>query len=300
MRGKLTLMSLRNASKRNINYAVNRVQRATRWWWIAALVVLLAGCFQSAGTTIEPTTVDLNQLATLPTATPFITPIGDGGYVVPTDTPGPPPADLPTLPPVEPTQAPVDSVAPTSTLDVFAPVDDPNALPTIPGMLATPTAIPPESLITPTSGSGLDLLATPTALAGDQPCEHTVQPGEWFYSIARKYGIDPAALIAANPRVNPDALQPGDVLLIPNCSGQPTATSVPADPNIVAPTVDPAAAPTEMPSPIPAGRTYTVVSGDTLGSIARKFGVTVQDIKTLNGLTDDFLSVGQVLQIPAE
>lgn len=43
---------------------------------------------------------------------------------------------------------------------------------------------------------------------------------------------------------------------------------------------------------------YTVVQGDTLTSIAARFGVSVQAIKTANGLTSDLIYVGQVLIIP--
>jgi LysM repeat protein len=41
-----------------------------------------------------------------------------------------------------------------------------------------------------------------------------------------------------------------------------------------------------------------VQSGDTLWLLAQRFGTTVDAIKQLNGLTDDRLSIGQVLKIP--
>ncbi len=44
--------------------------------------------------------------------------------------------------------------------------------------------------------------------------------------------------------------------------------------------------------------TYTVQTGDTLYSIARKYNTTVNAIKELNNLTSDILRVGQVLKIP--
>ena len=44
---------------------------------------------------------------------------------------------------------------------------------------------------------------------------------------------------------------------------------------------------------------YTVVAGDTLWSIARRFQTTVEAIKSLNGLTSNLLSIGQVLRIPS-
>jgi LysM repeat protein len=44
---------------------------------------------------------------------------------------------------------------------------------------------------------------------------------------------------------------------------------------------------------------YKVVSGDTLGSIATKFGVTVARIQAANALgTSTVIKIGQVLKIP--
>jgi LysM repeat protein len=42
---------------------------------------------------------------------------------------------------------------------------------------------------------------------------------------------------------------------------------------------------------------YTVVAGDTLYSIAPRFGTTVSDIMAVNGLTDHLIYPGQVLLI---
>jgi len=66
------------------------------------------------------------------------------------------------------------------------------------------------------------------------------------------------------------------------------AMAVPADTNAPA-----AAAPTERPS------TYTIVSGDSLWTIAHKFGTTVVKLRKLNNLKKGaLLHPGQVLQIP--
>jgi len=46
------------------------------------------------------------------------------------------------------------------------------------------------------------------------------------------------------------------------------------------------------------GDTYVVESGDSLYAIADKLGTTVDELKELNGLTNNDLSVGQVLRIP--
>ena len=46
--------------------------------------------------------------------------------------------------------------------------------------------------------------------------------------------------------------------------------------------------------------TYTVKSGDSLWSIAKKFNVSVQELKDINNLTGNLLNIGQVLVIPQE
>lgn len=52
--------------------------------------------------------------------------------------------------------------------------------------------------------------------------------------------------------------------------------------------------------PVPGGNYYTVKSGDSLWSIAKKLGVSVDELKSANNLTNSLLSVGQVLKIPGE
>lgn len=50
-------------------------------------------------------------------------------------------------------------------------------------------------------------------------------------------------------------------------------------------------------SGIMTNKSYTVVTGDTLYSIAKRFGLTVEDLKTLNSLSDSNIKIGQHLVV---
>jgi len=73
------------------------------------------------------------------------------------------------------------------------------------------------------------------------------------------------------------------------------ATSAPSTP---VPTATPALA-TPTPSATPRRTTYKVKRGDTLGSIAERFGTTAKKLARLNGIDDpSLIRVGQVLDLP--
>lgn len=75
-----------------------------------------------------------------------------------------------------------------------------------------------------------------------------------------------------------------------------SATEAPSDGPTTEPTGGPAASPASSPAR-PA--TYRVRPGDTLGAIARKFGVTVAAIQKLNKIKDPRkIKVGQTLRLP--
>lgn len=87
-------------------------------------------------------------------------------------------------------------------------------------------------------------------------------------------------------------------------SGTPFETSD-VNPAYDAPAVyeDTTPAPTYTPAPAPtraSSKVHTVVRGDTLWGISKKYGVSIDSIKNANGLTKDTAVLGARLQIPAQ
>ena len=119
---------------------------------------------------------------------------------------------------------------------------------------------------------------------------YTVVKGDTLYAIATRFGLTVADLKALNG-LKDNNLRIGQVLRV-----RATPASPPPPPPAPPPSAPPA--PTAS-GTMGAGTTrYTVVRGDTLFSISRHFGVTVDAIKTRNNLASTNLSIGQVLQIP--
>jgi LysM repeat protein len=84
-------------------------------------------------------------------------------------------------------------------------------LPT-PVPLATPTLVPSPAF-TPTALPALSPSPTSSLPA---PRQHVVQRGETLFQIARRYGVPLDKLIAANGITNPDRIEVGQVLIIPD------------------------------------------------------------------------------------
>ena len=143
---------------------------------------------------------------------------------------------------------------------------------TTPTITLTPTQTSTE---TPTSTVTL----TPT-IAG--PFTYQVVEGDTCYGIALRFNIDLLLLITINNLDPTCPVKVGDQLVIPGPD-----TSLPSA--------------TPLPTNLPRGTKiqYTVVAGDSLGSIALKFNSVVAEIMTLNNITNENeINVGSVLTIP--
>ncbi|MBC8011060.1 MAG: LysM peptidoglycan-binding domain-containing protein [Burkholderiales bacterium] len=115
---------------------------------------------------------------------------------------------------------------------------------------------------------------------------YAVKSGDTLGAIARKQGTTVAALRAAN-NLSGDNLRVGQKLVIPG-NATPLSSS-----SSSAPSASSAAAPQA------GSGSYTIVPGDTLGSIAQRHGVKSGDLAVLNNITDPKkLRVGQVIKLP--
>lgn len=101
---------------------------------------------------------------------------------------------------------------------------------------------------------------------------YTVASGDSLSMIAKRFGITVDALKQAN-KLTSDKIQVGQKLTIP-AKGEHSVTIQPVD------------------------SVYTVSSGDSLSAIAKRFGVTVDQLKQVNDLRNDTIFIGQKLVIP--
>ena len=141
---------------------------------------------------------------------------------------------------------------------------------------ATSTAV---VISTPTNaGGGQPLPAVTAAPSGVRPNEYILREGEWPYCIARRFDVDPEALITASGLINPDVYYAGLKLIIPQSGSFPGPRVLMAHPT-----------------------TYNVVSSsETLYGVACKFGdVDPNALATANGISvSASLTAGQQLKIP--
>lgn len=116
--------------------------------------------------------------------------------------------------------------------------------------------------------SAAEARAATDPAAGDGVRTHRVEWGETWLGLARRYGLRSAELAALNPNVDPERLRAGEVLRVPLARAADSR------------------------------RTHTVVAGDSLWGISRRYGVSIDRLREVNRLDGDRVRIGQVLIIP--
>jgi len=156
----------------------------------------------------------------------------------------------------------------TSTSPTLSP--DPFALTRVIAGASAPVEVTPTPAVVSVAAT-----PTPTATAiltpAPEPPTFTVQQGDTLIGIAARFNVDVDDLRALN-QISGETIYPNQVLLVP-----PTVTPWPET------------------GPFP----HVVSRGETLISIAARYQVTVDELKTLNGLTSDTIFSGQQILIPA-
>jgi LysM repeat protein len=150
---------------------------------------------------------------------------------------------------------------------------------------------------------------------------YVVQKGDSLYSIANKLGTTVSELKKEN-NLTSNTLQIGEVLRIPTkeiYEGEEnvyivqkgdTLYSIAAANNTTVDELKKANNLTsnilstgqllKIPSALLPESTYIVKKGDSLYSIANKYNTTIDELKRINNLTSNILSIGQVLKLPSD
>ncbi|MCQ9209355.1 LysM peptidoglycan-binding domain-containing protein [Granulicatella seriolae] len=142
------------------------------------------------------------------------------------------------------------------------------------GQASTPTPVA-ESKPTPSA---------PVVVETTSSGSYTVASGDTLYGIARKTGVSLTTLYNANGLSSNSIIYPGQVL---NLGGQASAPA----PQVTESTTSSVAETSSN------GSTYTVKAGDGLWRIAKNHGLTLEELKDINGLDSNLIQPGQILKV---
>ncbi len=126
---------------------------------------------------------------------------------------------------------------------------------------------------------------------------HVIERGDTLGGIARRYGSSPETIAAANGVRNARSLRIGQTLVIPRQLGAAARPAAAVARTVIAAAEPARPAQRKQPDEANAPERYRVRSGDSLYSIARRFGVSVERLRGLNGLTGTLIKPGQWLRL---
>lgn len=131
-----------------------------------------------------------------------------------------------------------------------------------------------------------------TATVAIDENSYTVQPKDNYYKLSRKFNINQKELFALNPGLEEKGLQPGDLIVVKgnNQQNQSEAKATAVSQNTTPSTYSTTSFSDDY-------VTYTVQEGDTVFGLLNKFGITLDDLLTLNPNLSQGLKSGMVLKI---
>ena len=136
------------------------------------------------------------------------------------------------------------------------------------------------------SGASNATVASPvsyksTASSASTSGTYTVKAGDTLYRIAYNHGISLTTLLSINGLSETSTILPGQQLVVSG-SAKTTTTATTSAKTVSYST---------------GASTHTVQAGDTLFRIAKNNGLTLSELRALNGLTSNTIRVGQVLKV---
>jgi peptidoglycan endopeptidase LytF len=128
---------------------------------------------------------------------------------------------------------------------------------------------------------------------GKKVIVHQIVAKDTYYSVARRYGINPKDLMSFN---DSKFLQIGVIIKVP--TNTPFSGSSPASSNVRVPVSSSSSSPIEE---AVTGNLieHAVAKKENLNMLAEKYGTTVNEIKRINNLRSINLQIGQILKIPS-
>lgn len=120
---------------------------------------------------------------------------------------------------------------------------------------------------------------------------YVVQSGDFLAKISKKFNVTIGSIKRLNPSIKNDVLRVGQKIRIPNNNDSLEDFAATVKTNSVQKPYVPYTGLT---------REYVVKNGDTLGSVAYGSGMSIRQLKDLNGLSGDSLKIGQRIKIPAK
>ena len=131
------------------------------------------------------------------------------------------------------------------------------------------------------------LLAGPAVLEAN--VIHTVKPGESLYAIGKKYRVNTEEILTAN-QLDSEIIRVGQKLVVPGGEAKKENSAA----KKVSHSEGEAAAASTV------SKMHKVKKGETLASIAKKYGLEAENLKEINELKGPKLKTGQLLRLRPE